>query len=121
MRSQTQPDAVWCATTQVKNFILTNYLGGVLTAGGKMKETGTFHWQTPNTAETNEGGFTARPGSTRGNVAGFFDLCNNTCFWSSTLRNLNFARYRGFTYDLADVYRNNLDKGFGFSVRCVKD
>ena len=33
---------------------LTTYLGGTGIAGGKMKETGTIHWNSPNRGATNE-------------------------------------------------------------------
>ena len=46
--------------------ILTEYLGGELVAGGKMKEAGLEHWNSPNTGATNESGFTAIPGGYRG-------------------------------------------------------
>ncbi|PWI46430.1 hypothetical protein CEE45_16860 [Candidatus Heimdallarchaeota archaeon B3_Heim] len=39
--------------------------------GGKMKETGTTHWPSPNTGATNESGFSALPGGYR-NYTGFF-------------------------------------------------
>ena len=34
--------------------VLTDYLGGASVAGGKMKETGLEHWNSPNTGATNE-------------------------------------------------------------------
>ena len=41
--------------------ILTDYLGDAALRGGKLKEAGTSHWQSPNTNATNETGFGALP------------------------------------------------------------
>ena len=45
---------------------LITYIGGSLVGGGKLKETGSTYWDTPNTGATNEIGFNARGGSYRG-------------------------------------------------------
>src|SRR5690554_3367234 len=54
---------------------LTNYLGETV-AGGKLKETGTTHWASPNTGATNETGFTALPGGYRGTDGAFYNVGN---------------------------------------------
>lgn len=44
---------------------LLTYFGGEESAGDKLKEAGTVHWQKPVSAATNESGFTAIPGGFR--------------------------------------------------------
>jgi len=66
------PDG-WHVPTDTEWTTLTDYLGGTSVAGGKLKETGTTHWTTPNTGATNETGFTALPGGYRSNNGAF--LC----------------------------------------------
>ena len=60
--------------------------------GGKMKESGTSHWNSPNTGATNESGFTALPGGYRDFDDGTFDSMGNFAFfWTSTDRVSNLA------------------------------
>jgi len=60
--------------------ILRDYLGSD-SAGGKLKEAGTSHWQSPNTDATNETGFTALPGD------GFHGIGQKCSLWSTTVAN----------------------------------
>ena len=46
----------WHVPTDAEWTTLTTYLGGESIAGGKLKETGTSHWLSPNTVATNETG-----------------------------------------------------------------
>jgi uncharacterized protein (TIGR02145 family) len=52
------PDG-WHLPSDAEWTVLTDYLGGESVAGGKMKEAGTVHWNSPNTGATNSSGFTA--------------------------------------------------------------
>jgi uncharacterized protein (TIGR02145 family) len=52
----------WHVPTEKEWQTLIDYLGGPMVTGGKLKETGTIHWLSPNTGATNETGFTALPG-----------------------------------------------------------
>ena len=68
-------------------------------AGGKMKETGTTHWLSPNTHATNRSGFTALPG---GYCSGFYGNFNHIGlygnWWSSTQSDNGYPwHYYGIT------------------------
>jgi len=100
---------------------LTDFLGGTSVAGGKLKETGTTHWNSPNTGATNETGFTALPGGFRAVDGNFFEIGLRGGWWSSTEHVSSFAYYRRMENSGSGVDRNDLDKELGFSVRCVRD
>jgi uncharacterized protein (TIGR02145 family) len=96
---------------------LTDYLGSASVAGGKLKETGTTHWQSPNTGATNETGFTALPGGFRRFNGSFFNVGYFGIWWSATELSTDDAWIRCVYYDYISVY---MDYN-GFSVRCVRD
>jgi len=100
---------------------LTDYLGGTSVAGGKLKETGTTHWASPNTGATNETGFTALPGGNRGSNGTFGDIGGGGSWWSATEYGATYARRRDMNYGYSGVYRDRYSKEVGFSVRCVRD
>jgi len=52
----------WHVPTDVEWTTLITYLGGESIAGGKLKETGIIHWETPNGDATNTSIFTGLPG-----------------------------------------------------------
>jgi len=113
--------AGWHVPTDAELTTLTNYLGGESIAGGKLKETGTTHWQSPNTGATNESGFTGLPGGMR-NVPGFFyNIENSGIWWSSTEYDATNEWLSEADYNYGGFYKLNLVKTCGFSVRCVKD
>ena len=100
---------------------LTDYLGGTSVAGGKLKETGTTHWNSPNTGATNETGFTALPGGLRGDDGAFYDIGSYGYWWSATEDIANNAWYRFMSFNFSNVYRIGDPKELGFSVRCLRD
>ena len=113
--------AGWHLPSEAEWTELTNYLGGTSVAGGKLKETGTTHWNTPNTGATNETGFTALPGGYRFTNGSFYNIGNLGNWWSATELNAAYAWNRYMYGSYSDVHRDYFNKEVGFSVRCVRD
>ena len=111
----------WHIPTHGEWTILTDFLGGESVAGGKMKEAGYVHWSSPNTGATNSSGFTALPGGNRDINGNFYNLTNYAFFWSSSQFDATIAWYRYLDVSNEYVYRDNNDKTYGFSGRCVQD
>lgn len=111
----------WHVPTNEEWQILVDYCGGDNIAGGKLKETGTIHWENPNTNATNKSCFSALPGGYRDKNGNFCNMSKNAYFWSSTEHDSSFALYRQLKYDDSKVFRFYHNKQYGFSVRCVKD
>lgn len=71
---------------------------------------------------TNDFGFSALPGGERLKRNGrFFISGTNGFWWSSTEYDQSRAMYRSLLYGIEYMLRNFHPKGFGFSVRCIKD
>jgi uncharacterized protein (TIGR02145 family) len=102
--------------------ILINFLGGNNAAGGKLKQTGTGLWNSPNTDATNESGFNAIPGGLRsGNTGDFAGVGATASWWSTSVQNTDNAYAWGVTSTNGAIIHFNLDKNTGLAVRCVKD
>jgi uncharacterized protein (TIGR02145 family) len=111
----------WHIPTDDEWSILAEYLGGSDVAGGKLKETGTTHWKSPNTGATNETGFTALPGGYRF-FAGESDAIGGTGFWWSSTEQNSIIAWSRLMYALEGVIgRDRYYKKYGMSVRCVRD
>jgi len=100
---------------------LTTYLGGESVAGGKLKETGTTHWDSPNAGATNETGFTALPGGYRDWDSTFYNVGYYGYWWGATEGNAGSALDRYVGYDDGEVGSYYSYEEVGFSVRCVRD
>ena len=111
----------WHLPSDAEWTTFTDDLGGASVAGGKLKEAGTAHWNSPNTGATNESGFTALPGGYRRNDGIFYFIGSNGYWWSSTDHNTSSAWYRNLCNSYSDVFRYTSTKDIGFSVRCLRD
>ena len=111
----------WHVPSDAEWTILTTYLGGESNAGGKMKSKGTANWITPNTAATNESGFSVLPGGSRSVDGSFNSIGYDAFFWSATEEVTNSAWARFLTTSIGYVFRSTNGKSFGASVRCLKD
>jgi uncharacterized protein (TIGR02145 family) len=112
----------WHEPTDGEWTTLTDYLGGVEVAGGKMKTTGLQYWQSSNTDATNESGFSGLPGGYRYYFNGDFnDVGDYGYWWSSSEYDANNAWSRFLFYDFGNAYQGYGSKQGGFSVRCLRD
>jgi uncharacterized protein (TIGR02145 family) len=111
----------WHVPTDEEWTLLTDYLGGKSVAGGKLREAGTSHWQSPNTGATNETGFTGLPAGYRSSSGGFNSFRNYGFWWTSTDWSTTGAWYRDVYYGYNSVDRSNSNKKSGANIRCLKD
>jgi len=124
--------ASWHIPTDAEQYTLENYLkdGGqtcdagrsgtwdCATAGSKLKEAGTTHWDA--SGGTNTSGFTALGAGFRGTDGAFIYLTTDASFWSSSPSG-GSAWGRGLGSGFTAVYRGLYSKAYGFSVRCLKN
>lgn len=89
--------------------------------GGKIKETGTAHWNSPNTGATNSSGFTSLPAGYRYWDGDYYTLNIYTLYWTATEHaiSVNMWFYAPY-HDQTAIYHGYGDKLNGHSLRCVR-
>ena len=70
---------------------------------------------------TDDFGFSALPGGTRGSGSSFDNAGYYGNWWAATEDGAGNAYYRGMIYGIDVVGEDDYDKSNGFSVRCVAD
>ncbi|MCK5148364.1 fibrobacter succinogenes major paralogous domain-containing protein [bacterium] len=91
--------------------------------GGKLKETGTIHWASPNIGATNKSGFSVLPSGLRDDASGtFWHLGSNAYFWTPRKISATNAPYRNIRSSCSTIYRTYRGrKRSGYSIRLVRD
>jgi uncharacterized protein (TIGR02145 family) len=101
---------------------LAALVGGINVAGGKMKEAGLVHWQSPNYMATNSSGFTGLSGGYCYISNGFTEIYQYGFMWSTAQASNPFYAYpRGMEYYEEQLQTFYSNKTLGHSVRCLKD
>ena len=99
---------------------LIAFLGRESVAGGRMKEAGTAHWNSPNTHANNESGFTALPGGYRFSNGKFDYLGQVARWWTATPMDGDNAWFRNIGFFNISISKHLVRKEMGLSVRCLK-
>lgn len=118
----------WHVPNDVEIATLINYLGGPEVAGGKIKEVGFEHWESPNTGATNLSGFTALGSGHRHWNGGFSYPKIIFEMWLSNERASRDGHRIGSTtgiwnntQELPLPTNDGIYAEDGCSIRCIKD
>jgi uncharacterized protein (TIGR02145 family) len=96
----------WHVSSDNEWTILSNYLGGISVAGGKMKSVA--GWSNPNTGANNSSGFSALPGCYRHYTGTFNNILGEFGYWwSSTEFSTTEAYNRHLSFDSSSLGRKN--------------
>ncbi len=109
---------------------LFRFLGGPNIAGGKMKETGTSHWNSPNGEATNSSGFNALPGGIYSDVMGEFNDLGKHAFFITSTPEQSTGDPMYFTVWMVNLINFHGEASYGIlqqissgkaSIRCIKN
>jgi uncharacterized protein (TIGR02145 family) len=113
------PDG-WRLPSMQDWWFLSNFLGGDEVSGGKLKQTGTTSWESPNTGATNSSGFTALSSGRSGDKA--MEHIGKTTFFWTNVDDDDATSWCGVLYSSrGDLALIPIEKKNGFSVRCIKN
>ena len=113
------PDG-WRLPSMQDWWFLSNFLGGDEVSGGKLKQTGTTSWESPNTGATNSSGFTALSSGRSGDTAR--EHIGKTTFFWTNVDDDDATSWCGALYSSrGDLSLYPVEKKNGFSVRCLKN
>ncbi|MFH0736716.1 MAG: FISUMP domain-containing protein [bacterium] len=114
----------WHLPTQTEWEELIASLGGANSAGGKLKETGVTHWNSPNSFASNSSGFSAVGGGFRGGDGVYYELGGHGSYWGSANNAQDpYCVYLYNTSAQVTTEVSPIDKtsGIAFAVRYVKN
>jgi uncharacterized protein (TIGR02145 family) len=111
----------WSVPTDAEWETLIDFLGAGSIASGKLRESGTTYWNSPNTGANNESGFTALPGGQRISNGSFTGIRTYGFWWTSTSASSDNSWNRYMQNADTSVTRGEWNKKSGHSVRCIKD
>ena len=108
--------------TQSEWLNLINCAGGLSTAGGELKQTGTTYWNSPNVGATNSTNFSALGSGFRSSTTGSFGGgLISSVFWTSNEQDSLNALSYVLSDNSTSVSLSVSLKGRGFSVRLIQD
>lgn len=108
----------WHVPSKEEWIKLSSYLGGEKIAGNKMKSTS--GWEVSGEGN-NESEFNGLPGGFRFDNGEFANLASLGNFWSTTESPITNVEVLILDYGTSTTSFTPFGKGFGMSVRCVKD
>lgn len=106
---------------------LIAYVGGYAIGGGKLKEAGITHWETPNKGAVDLYGFKGLPSGYRkwdnGDFEGFTGIGKGQYgnHWTTTQHNATFAYMAALLSQYENVNNSTTYKPYGYAVRCMRD
>ena len=113
------PDG-WHLPSMQDWWYLSNFLGGDEQAGGKLKQTGTTSWKSPNTGATNSSGFTALSSGQSGDRN--MEYIGSTTFFWTNVDDDDVTSWCGALYSSrGELSLYPVNKKDGYSVRCIKN
>jgi uncharacterized protein (TIGR02145 family) len=115
----------WHVPTDNDWSIMTDFLGGEAVAGGKLRDVGESSWNSSSSSNTNPYLFTALPGGQRDSDGNFTSIGNYGSWWSNTESTQYYFNISSWARSMegsgSNISRLGTVKGYGLSIRCIKD